>query len=58
VTYVSLIVMLAIVGYLRYRHVRSAEGRTRDATLVSLNVLLGAILVLILGRVLIDAFRP
>jgi hypothetical protein len=57
-TYVSLIGMLALVGSLRYRHARGAEGRTRDATRVNLNFLLGGILVLFPGQILIDVFRP
>ncbi len=40
-TYVSLIGMLALVGYLKYRHTRGAEGRNREVVVELAQGLLG-----------------
>jgi hypothetical protein len=48
----------ALLVYLRNRHIQSAGSRPRDATMVNLNFLMGAMIVLFIGKVLIDVFRP
>lgn len=57
-SYLSNIVVFAIVLYLRDRHVKRTQGRSRDATLVNLNVLLGALVALFLGQIFFDVFGP
>lgn len=56
-SYISTFTVLAIVAFLRHRHVQTLKDRPRDATLVNLNVLLGAGVVLLLGQVVFDVVR-
>ncbi len=58
ISHVSPFVVLLILAFPRQRHLRSLKGGPRDATLVSLIVLLGACALLLVGQVLFDVMRP
>jgi len=57
-TYVSLLGLVALAVYLRVRHPSVGEGHKGDATRVNLNLLLGATVVLLLLRIIIDVAGP
>jgi len=57
-TYVNLVGLIALAVFLRVRLPAAGEGHNVDATRVNLNFLLGATVVLLLFRIILDVAGP